>query len=160
MKGPWKLLAALAVGTAALTACTGPSTPTSNVASTPSVTPPQEHYPSVPVVTWDAKSEQGAKDTALQAMTSFARPAVDARTWFSDLAPLLAADYKVDAQYIDPARVTVSTVKSGPVLNREQQNPLTATALFETNDGQWVVSIHRTGQTDPWLVTAIAPKNS
>lgn len=160
MRGPWKVLAVLVLGGVAITACTAPSTPVGDASPTQSVTPPDEDYPSVPVVSWDAQSEQSAKETALKAMTAFARPTVDERTWFSDLAPLLTADYKVDAQYIDPARITVSAVKSGPVVSREQQNPLTATALFETNNGQWVVSIHRTGQAEPWLVTAIAPKNS
>ncbi|HEY8702418.1 MAG TPA: hypothetical protein VIM08_15870 [Arthrobacter sp.] len=118
-----------------------------------------EHY-GIPQVTWDAQTETEVKDLAVKVMGLFARPTVPERDWYTDIFPYLSEDYAVDAQYIDPARIRVSSVNSGPVLKREQGNPLTVTAEFATNNGPWVLLLHRVGQEDPWLVTAIAPKDA
>ncbi|MDP9890025.1 hypothetical protein J2S98_004107 [Arthrobacter oryzae] len=115
-----------------------------------------EHYHG-PNVTWDAAAEAKVKETAAKAMALFGRPAVEETTWFKDLEPMLATEYKEDARYIDPARVPFSTVTDGPAISREAQNPMTVTASFDTNAGPWTMMLHRIGQDDPWLVTSISP---
>lgn len=116
-----------------------------------------EHYEG-PNVTWDADAEVEAKETAARAMRLFGRPDVPEAKWFSDLEPLLAAEYAEDARYIDPARVPFSTITDGPSISREAENPMTVTASFYTNDGPWEMMLHRAGQDDPWLVTSIGPE--
>jgi len=111
-----------------------------------------------PNVTWDANAEIKVKETAAKAMKLFGRPDVPETKWFSDLEPLLAAEYAEDARYIDPAQVRITTVTDGPSISREAENPMTVTASFYTNDGPWDMMLHRMGQDDPWLVTSIGSK--
>jgi hypothetical protein len=118
-----------------------------------------EHY-GVPEATWDPQAETKVKDVAGKAMTLFARTDVPEAVWFSELSPYLSAEYAEDARYIDPARVPFNKVTDGPAITREAQNPLTVTASFSTNAGPWQMMLHRTGQTEPWLVTAISPKDA
>lgn len=157
----WKELSlVLAVSALAVTGCS----PASNTEPVPSATADDhggdEHYHNVPEVTWDAKSEEDVKAVATKVMGLFARPNVPERQWYTDIFPHLSKEYAVDAQYIDPARIRVNTIRSGPVLTREQGNPMTVTAEFATNNGPWVLLLHRMDQHEPWLVTSIAPKDA
>lgn len=117
-----------------------------------------EHY-GIPEVTWDAVSEKSVKDTAAKVMGLFARPDVPEETWFADLAPHLAPEYAEDAKYIDPARVPIRKITDGPAITRDAGNPMTVTATFATDAGRWRVLVHRSGQQQPWLVTAISPQD-
>ena len=166
------LAPAMLAAAALLTACAGtPSASTPTPTAAPTITADAdgnstgdghdhdeatEHYDG-PNVTWDAGAEQRVKDTAGKAMALFGRPTVEEKTWFKDLEPMLAAEYKEDARYIDPARVPFSTVTDGPSISREAQNPMTVTATFDTDAGPWTMMLHRIGQDDPWLVTSISP---
>lgn len=116
--------------------------------------------PPLPVSSWDAASEQGAKDTAAKAMALFARPRVDQRQWITDLAPMLSPAYRTEAEYINPARVPVSKVLSGPALKASSGEPMTVKAVFTTDAGEWVVLLHRTAAAQPWLVQDIASKDA
>jgi hypothetical protein len=117
-----------------------------------------EHY-GVPEVTWDVAAETAVKDTAAKVMGLFARPDVPGAAWFSELSPFLSAEYAEDARYIDPARVPIRKVTDGPAITREAGNPLTVTAAFSTDAGRWQMILHRSGQQEPWLVTAISPQD-
>ncbi|AFR31419.1 hypothetical protein [Arthrobacter sp. Rue61a] len=117
-----------------------------------------EHY-GVPEVTWDASAEKSVKDTASKVMGLFARPDVPETTWSADLAQHLAPEYAEDAKYIDPARVPIRKVTDGPVISSDAGNPLTVTATFSTDAGRWTMLLHRSGQQEPWLVTAISPQD-
>lgn len=114
----------------------------------------------LPLPSWDPGSEQAAKDTAAKAMALFARPGVDQRTWITDLAPLLDAGYRAEAEYIDPARVPVRRVLSGPALKASAGDPMTVKAAFTTDAGEWAVLLHRAGAGQPWLVEAIASNDA
>ncbi|MFJ4027602.1 hypothetical protein ACIPWF_10435 [Paenarthrobacter sp. NPDC089989] len=116
-----------------------------------------EHY-GILEVTWDAAAEKSVKDTAAKVMALFARPDVPESTWFADLAPHLAPEYAEDAKYIDPARVPIREITDGPAISRDAGNPMTVTATFATDAGRWRVLLHRSGQQQPWLVTAISPQ--
>ena len=117
-----------------------------------------EHY-GVPEVTWDPAAEKAVKDTAAKVMGLFARPDVPETTWFAQLAPHLALEYADDAKYIDPAQVPVRKITDGPAISRDAGNPLTVTAWFSTDAGRWQMMLHRSGQQEPWLVTAISPQD-
>ncbi|WP_217376135.1 hypothetical protein [Paenarthrobacter ureafaciens] len=159
------LAAALSVSACAGTTGTGPATE-----PTPTLTTGQdsnhagdghgaeEHY-GIPEVTWDAAAEKSVKDTASKVMGLFARPDVPEATWFADLAPHLAPEYAEDAKYIDPARVPIRKITDGPAISRDAGNPMTVTATFATDAGRWRVLLHRSGQQQPWLVTAISPQD-
>lgn len=155
----------LAVAAAALSGCAAPA---SDTAPTPSITtsiPVDGHEDhsedhGVPVVTWDAATDQKVKALAADLMGKFARPDLTDRAWFNALQPHMSADYQESAQYIDPGRIPVRKILSGPVLVREKGNPMSVMAEFTTNDGPWVLSLHRSGQEEPWLITRVAPKNS
>lgn len=154
----------LAVAAAALTGCASPA---SDTAPTPSITTsiPMEDNDhtedhGVPAVTWDAATDEKVKALASDLMGKFARADLTDRAWFNALQPHMSADYQESAQYIDPGRIPVRQILSGPVLVREKGNPMSVMAEFATNNGTWVLSLHRTGQEEPWLITRIAPKAS
>jgi len=155
---------AVALAAAALAGCAAPA---SETGPTPVITtdiPVEDHDHAedhgVPAVTWDAATEEKVKVLAADLMGKFARPDLTDRAWFNALQPHMSADYQESAQYIDPGRIPVRQILSGPVLVREKGNPMSVTAEFRTNNGPWVLSLHRTGQEDPWLITRIAPKDS
>lgn len=168
------LVPAILAGTLLLAACGGQ--PVANTSAAPASTAGEtagsddhsagdghdhgadEHY-GIPEVTWDASSEKAVQDTAAKVMGLFARPDVPEATWFADLAPYLAPEYAADAKYIDPARVPIRKITDGPSISREAGNPLTVTATFSTDAGRWRVLLHRSGQQQPWLVTAISPED-
>ena len=151
----------------AVVAFTGCAAPVSNTTPQPAVTssaPSEIHEHDedhgVPVVTWDASTEAEVKALAADLMGKFARTDVTARAWFDALQPHMSADYQESAQYIDPGRIPVTKILSNPVLGREKGNPMSVTAEFSTNNGLWVLSLHRSGQEEPWLISRIAPKDS
>ncbi|MDE8670834.1 MULTISPECIES: hypothetical protein [Micrococcaceae] len=154
----------LAVAAAALTGCAAPASNTTPqpAESSSAAVELHEHDEDhgVPVVTWDASAEAEVKALAIDLMGKFARPDVTARAWFDALQPRMSADYQESAQYIDPGRIPVTKILSGPVLVREKGNPMSVTAEFSTNNGPWVLSLHRSGQEEPWLITRVAPKDS
>lgn len=154
----------VAMTAAALAGCAAPA---SETAPSPAITtnipvedPGQSEDHGVPAVTWDAATEEKVKALAADLMGKFARPDLTDRAWFNALQPHMSADYQESAQYIDPGRIPVRQIVSGPVLVREKGNPMSVTAEFGTNNGPWVLSLHRVGQEDPWLITGIAPKDS
>lgn len=168
-----KTLAA-AAGAALALACAacGPAAPTGQTAPAPTPVPSPtaslsgsdhaqaQSTPPAPVPSWDAAGEQSAKDTAAKAMALFARPRVDQRQWITDLAPMLSPAYRTEAEYINPARVPVSKVLSGPALKASAGDPMTVKAVFTTDAGEWVVLLHRTAAAQPWLVQDIASKDA
>lgn len=154
----------LAVAAVAITGC---AAPVSNTTPEPAVTtsaPVEVHEHGedhgVPEVTWAGSTDAEVQALAGDLMGKFARADVTSRAWFDALQPHMSADYQEAAQYIDPGRIPVTTILSGPILVREQGNPMSVMAEFSTNNGPWVLSLHRAGQEEPWLITRIAPKDS
>ncbi|MCU1568693.1 MAG: putative Lipoprotein [Pseudarthrobacter sp.] len=159
----------LAVATvAALSGCTAPaSSQAPEPARTSSTASGTDSHPGgadedhgVPAVTWGPAMDAEVKALASDLMGKFARADVTERAWFNALQLHMSPDYQESAQYIDPGRIPVRTILSDPVLVREKGNPMSVMAEFATNDGPWVLSLHRTGQDEPWLITRIAPKDS
>ena len=158
----------LAVAALALSGCTSPtvdvapdSARTSSTASgSDSHQEAHDEDHGVPAVTWGPATHAEVRALASDLMGKFARADVTERAWFNALQPHMSPDYQESAQYIDPGRIPVRTILSDPVLVREKGNPMSVMAEFATNDGPWVLSLHRTGQDEPWLITRIAPKAS
>ena len=154
----------LAAAAVAVSGCAAPAADVPPAPATTSGSSVEDHDYSedhgVPEVTWDAPTEEKVKALAEDLMGKFARPDVTDRAWFDALQPHMSADYQESAQYIDPGRIPVRQILSGPVLARDKGNPMSVTAEFNTNDGPWVLSLHRKGQEEPWLITRIAPKDS
>jgi hypothetical protein len=159
----------LALAAAALSGCTSPASnqtpepaPTSSTHSSGSDSHSEGHDEDhgVPAVTWGPATDAEVKALASDLMGKFARADVTERAWFNALQPHMSPDYQESAQYIDPGRIPVTKVLSDPVLRREKGNPMSVTAEFSTNNGPWVLSLHRSGHEEPWLITRIAPKDS
>ncbi|MFJ6378016.1 hypothetical protein ACIQH9_20140 [Pseudarthrobacter oxydans] len=154
----------LAVAAGTVSGCAAPASndtpePEVTASSTAGIHDHDEDH-GVPVVTWGPSTDTEVKALAADLMLKFARPEVTERAWFDALQPHMSADYQESAQYIDPGRIPVREIHSPPVLVREQGNPMSVMAEFPTNDGLWVMSLHRSGQDEPWLITNIAPKDS
>jgi hypothetical protein len=155
------VLAATAV---AASACGDPASndipePAVTASSSPEIHDHDEDH-GVPAVTWEPSTDAEVRALAADLMLKFARPDVTERAWFDALQPHMSAEYQESAQYIDPGRIPVREIHSPPALVREQENPMSVMAEFPTNDGLWVMSLHRAGQDEPWLITNIAPKDS
>lgn len=155
------------VSALAAVALSGCAAPASNNTREPAVTASnsaemhdhdEDH--GVPALTWGPSTDTEVKALAADLMLKFARSDVTERAWFDALQPHMSADYQESAQYIDPGRIPVGEIHSPPVLVREQGNPMSVMAEFPTNDGLWVMSLHRSGQDEPWLITNITPKDS
>lgn len=155
---------ALAVAAIAVSGCAAPASNNTPEPAATTSNPAEihDHHEDhgVPVVTWGPSTDAEVKAFAADLMLKFARPDVTERAWFDALQPHMSADYQESAQYIDPGRIPVREIHSPPVLVREQENPMSVMAEFPTNDGLWVMSLHRSGQDEPWLITNIAPKDS
>jgi len=94
---------------------------------------------------------------AAEAIELFARPDEPERRWFAELRPYLDEDYAVEAEYIDPARIPFSEVRSGPKVHRDADNPQLVTVDFQTDDGTWTATLHQDTTAGEWLVGGIAP---
>lgn len=152
-------LAAVAVSGCAAPASNNSPEPTVTTSNLAEIHDHDEDH-GVPAVTWGPSSDAEVKAFAADLMLKFARPNVTERAWFDALQPHMSADYQESAQYVDPGRIPVREIHSPPILVREQENPMSVMAEFPTNDGLWVMSLHRSGQDEPWLITNIAPKTS
>lgn len=125
-------------------------TPASAAAPSPTSTPPSAPSSAV------TESEDPAT-VATEAIELFGRPDEPERRWFAELRPYLEEEYAVEAEYIDPARIPFSEIRSGPKLNADSDNPQLVTVDFKTDDGTWTVALHQDRPEGEWLVGAIAP---
>lgn len=120
-----------------------------------------EQTPQAPASSSPASSSpatiEDPKEVAVKVMDLFARPDMPERRWFTDLLPYLTDDYADEAQYVDPARVTVNKVKPRPKASQDEHNPQVVTVAFKTNDGPWQVVMVQDQDGEPWLVEAIEP---
>lgn len=140
---------------AALTGCV-PSPDTEAGSTAPMADSPPSASPSSSPSSSAAEVENPST-VATEAITLFARPDEPERRWFAELRPYLEEEYAVEAEYIDPARIPFSEIRSGPKLNADSDNPQLVTVDFKTDDGTWTVELHQDSPEGEWLVGAIAP---
>ena len=109
----------------------------------------------LPPPTHDAGSSDAALAQATAAVTAFARPGLDAQTWWAELAPLLSPAALEAYAGTDPAEVPASAV-TGPAWPGESASNYLATVFVPTTAGDYAVLLVREGGGAPWLVERIS----
>lgn len=122
----------------------------------PDLDNPDQSRTPVQEPSWDDTSRKDAAETARQAMTLFARPDLEKKTWWEDLSPRLSPEARNAYQGVDPSNVTATTVTGTPDVQATASSYL-ATVSLEANDGTWTVLLSRETAGQPWLVERFTP---
>lgn len=104
-----------------------------------------------------AEAKEAAMDAAQQVMNAYTKTGSDRDQWWAALAPLLTTSFAVQAQYSQPSRVPVNTLKSGPKAVEGQVSGNQVRVSFDTNAGSWTTIMVRISATAPWLASNIGP---
>ena len=154
----------------AVAGCSGPTQGPAGSASTaaraPVATAPStaigpndaDEDPQPPPVmpTQDAISDAAAVDLAQRAMNAFARPALDADLWFTELAPLLTPDARSAYYGTNPAEVPPHAV-TGPGRAENSPSAFLAYVVVPTDVGDYRLLLSREGGDTGWLVEELTP---
>lgn len=108
------------------------------------------------VPSWDAESRQSAVDAATAAMRAFARPGLDAKTWWAELEPHLTDQAAQDYAYVDPAAVPARKV-TGRAQLVDDTSAYVAVVEVPTNIGAYRLILSRQDAGDPWGVDRFTP---
>lgn len=111
-------------------------------------------------ISWDQASKDEAMDVAENAMTDFARPAVEDEQWANDLAHWLTPQATADYSAVDPANIPASRVTGTATLSVDEANGFGVMAAVPTNAGTYTVQLLRTGKDAPWKVNRLTPPAS
>lgn len=164
-----KLAAAAGLTSVLLAGCSAPApapTATTTAVATVSATPtpcgscdgkPQAEHTGPANITLTAEAQTTALTAASEVMAAYTNTGLERDAWWAALAPLLTTGFATSAQYIQPSRLPVHELRSGPQPVQGQLNGYQVRASFETNDGSWTVIMTRTSATAPWLASNIAP---
>lgn len=117
---------------------------------------PQADHTGSPVLDLDAAAVDAAKATANEVMAAYTATKPKGE-WFAALAPLITTEYAQEAQYIEPSRLPVKKLVSGPVVGAEVSTGYQVRAKYETNAGPWVVILTRVSDSAPWLASNVLP---
>lgn len=115
-----------------------------------------ELEPARPVPIWDAQSQASAADAAARLLRAFARPDLDAASWWAQLQPLLTPTAAAAYEFTDPANVPVRTVTAAPS-EVTSSSAYLAQVTVPTDVGPYVVLLAREGAGEPWLAERITP---
>jgi hypothetical protein len=110
-------------------------------------------------VAWDEASKKAALDTATQAMTLYARPAVPDKVWIQELGQLLTSQAVADYQYVDPANIPVKKITGPGQLKVDENNGFGCHVVFPTDVGNYDVQLLRSAADKPWQVNRFTPPN-
>jgi hypothetical protein len=112
-------------------------------------------------ITWDQASKDQTMDVAENAMTDFARPAVEDKQWANDLARWLTPQATADYSAVeDPSNIPASRVTGAATLAVDETNGFGVMAAVPTNAGTYTVQLLRTGKDAPWKVNRLTPPAS
>lgn len=89
-------------------------------------------------------------------MRLFARPRLDAKTWWSDLEPLMSPQAQQDYYGIDPALVPVTDI-TGPGALVKLDTRRVAIVHVPTDAGLYAITLSRSPEAPEWKVERIAP---
>ncbi|PPK91945.1 hypothetical protein CLV92_11926 [Kineococcus xinjiangensis] len=109
-----------------------------------------------PAPTWDEESQAAALERGSTAMAVFARPHLDAATWWAELTPLLTAAAAMAYEGTDPAEVPARQV-TGPARLAGQDTPYLAHVLVPTDVGEYDVLLSRQSADEAWQVERLTP---
>lgn len=104
---------------------------------------------------WSPQEQQAATDFAVQTMRVFAMD-TDAATWHQHMDPRVTDDYRQQLARFNPSLNPVHEVKNA-VYTEFSSDPTRAVVRVATNDGVWVVQLHRAGPGDAPKVANISP---
>lgn len=104
---------------------------------------------------WSPQEQQAATDFAVQTMRVFAMD-TDAATWHQHMDPRVTADYRQQLARFNPSLNPVREVKVA-VYTEFPADPTRAVVRVATNDGVWVVQLHRAGPGEAPKVANISP---
>lgn len=164
--------------TTAATAATSASTPASPTSPAPSATASASAEPTIiaalpsasrwghygapgnvdvasDAAGWSPQEQQAATDFAVQTMRVFAMD-TDPQTWHRYMDERVTDAYKQQLARFDPSLNPVREVKVA-VYTEFPADPTRAVVRVATNDGVWVVQLHRSGPGDAPKVANISP---
>lgn len=104
---------------------------------------------------WSPQEQKDATDFAVQTMRVFAMD-TDAATWHQYMDPRVTDKYREQLARYNPAYTSVREVKEA-VYTEFPSDPTRAVVRVSTNDGVWVVQLHRSGPDEAPKVSNIAP---
>ena len=121
--------------------------------------------PLPPSPTWDAAAAADSARVAASAMNAFARPDLDAATWWQQLRPWLTEAAASAYQDTDPVNVPARAVVGEPVPGNAgtaagADSPYLATVAVPTDVGDYTVLLSRAGDGATWLVERLTPPES
>lgn len=166
-----RMLRSALVGALALAALTGCTTPPTDTAPSPSETDHAHEYghahgqidsdtgeviTSQPVATLDVDARTTAEATADQAMRAYARPSLDAQTWWTELSALMTQQARQDYQYVQPSAIPANTI-TGPAALTDDTSAYVVHVDVPTNAGIYTVILTRQDGASSWLVARITP---
>lgn len=104
---------------------------------------------------WSPQEQKDATDFAVQTMRVFAMD-TDAATWHQYMDPRVTDKFREQLARYNPAYTSVREVKEA-VYTEFPSDPTRAVVRVSTNDGVWVVQLHRSGPGEAPKVSNIAP---
>lgn len=109
----------------------------------------------------DPASEKAAVDAASEVMAAYTNVSKPKDQWFQALAPLITTAWAQDAQYIQPSRLPVRKLTTGPsVVPAAVPDGHQVRVKFGTNAGDWVVIMTRASAGAPWLASDLQPEDA
>ena len=174
------MIAAAVVCAATLAGCSGgaetdASTPTPSVAAgSPTEAESPSVAPSAAPTYWDgdrtaeaapavssAPATAGVDDSSPQGvavtfMRLYARPSVDAATWWRDLSDYFTPQASIDYQTVDPANIPAKKV-TGQAKLLPSSSPNLARAHVMTDYGTYLVVMSRGAEDPTWKVARVVP---
>lgn len=106
----------------------------------------------------DPDSDKAAVDAAAKVMAAYADVSKPKDAWFQALAPLITTAWAQDAQYIQPSRLPVRKLTTGPsVMPAAVPDGHQIRVKFGTSAGDWVVIMTRASAGAPWLASDVQP---
>jgi hypothetical protein len=106
--------------------------------------------------TWDPAARSAAVACAQGVVAAFARPNLDATTWWAGLSPLLSARAQLDYSGVDPAAVPAHEVTGAGSLV-DDTSASVARVEVPTDAGTYTVVVSRIDGAHPWLAEQIRP---
>lgn len=128
-------------------------TPSQSVGDGPQA--PDTSVPASPE--WLPGDEDAAKETAVNALTDFARPTVEETQWANDFARWLTPEATTAYSAVDPANVPVTEITGPATLDVDPANGFGVIATVPTDVGPYGVQLLRQSQDEPWKVNRLYP---
>lgn len=98
-----------------------------------------------------------AHERAVDFLRAFAATDQKSSAWWAGIQPLLSPSAAEDYSYGDPAEVPTFEIQPVPVRELPGGSPSLLQVQVATSRGDYVVTLTRTSNIDPWLVSRCDP---